>query len=248
MLRKVLVTFDIDGTLLLADKGRNIQIRSFFHAFTKFFGHPPVIENNNPMSAFQFMYHGITDAAAFESMFAKKKFPYQKKDIDKIIEYYDEFYVQQDLGHVIEFPGVRNCIRQLREMDGVYVAIASGSTEKTAMYKMENANRIHTEIQPFCGAFGDKNDLRCMCITEAKKNTEKRIGATIDEVLHIGDTPGDVTGAVFAHATPISVETGEYRKSDFPPYATVVRNMEEGFSTILGEVKRLRIEKGKYSI
>lgn len=248
MLKKVLVTFDIDGTLLLADEGRKIQMQSIIHAYTKFFGKPPVFKNSNPMSIFQFMYHGITDSAAFKSVFVKKKFHFQQKDINEIIKYYDDFYVKQDLGHVIEFPGVRNCIRQLRGMKGVYVAIASGSTEKTAIYKMENANRINSEVQPFCGAFGDINDLRCSCIEQAKKTTENRINSKIDEVLHIGDTPGDAMGAIFAHATPIVVETGEYRKKDFPHFATVIKNMEDGIDVILNTVKSLQKRKGQFSI
>lgn len=248
MLRNVLVTFDIDGTLLLADKGRNIQINSIMYAYTKFFGKPLQIDKSNPMNLFQFMYHGITDSAAFQSMFVKKDFPFHKKDIEKILNYYDEFYTKQNLGHVIEFPGVRNCIQKLRGMKGVYVAIASGSTEKTAVYKMKHANNICDEIKPFCGGFGDKNTLREYCILTAKKLTEKRINSKIDEVVHIGDTPGDVMSAIFAHATPISVETGDYKKPNFPNFATVIPNMDEGLDIILKTVKSLQHQKGKYSI
>lgn len=248
MLRKVLVTFDIDGTLLLADEGRKIQLQSIIHAITEFFGKPPVIDCSNPMNLFQFMYHGITDSAAFKSMFVRRNFPFKQKDINKIIEIYDDFYIKQDLGHVIEFPGVRNCIRQLKEMENVYIAVASGSTERTAIYKMENANQICSEIKPFCGAFGDQNDLRKSCIEQAKKLTEKRIKSKIDEVVHIGDTPGDTMSAIFAHSTPIAVETGEYRKKDFPHFGKVIKNMKVGLDTIIKEVKRLQHEKGQYSI
>ncbi|OHT06534.1 hypothetical protein TRFO_25419 [Tritrichomonas foetus] len=240
MIKRILVTFDIDGTILLADNGRKIQMASIIHAYRQFFGKDPVLKPN-PMNLFQFMYHGITDSAAFQSLFIKQRYPFKRSDVLKIIKYYDDFYLQQNLGYVELFPGVRNTIRTIKKMENVYVAIASGSTEKTAKYKLKCADNIIEEFDPFIGAFGE-NPLRNLCIEKAKELTEIRIGEKIDHVIHLGDTHGDVMSAFFAHATPIAVETGQYKKADFPKFATVIRNMECDFYVILSTIKRLQRE------
>ena len=238
MLKRVLVTFDIDGTILLADKGRNIQISSIIYAYKKFFNKEPP---SNPMHMFEFMYPGITDSSGFQSMFIKSRYPFKRKDVLEVIKYYDDFYLKQDLGKVIVYPGVREAIKTIKSMENVSIAIASGSTQKTAMYKLRCANRIDEEFKPLIGAFGE-NTLRDTCILKAKELTEMKIGKKIDKVIHIGDTCGDIMSAIFAKATPIAVETGQYTRKDFPKFATVIENMESGLNTIISLIKKLQRE------
>lgn len=243
MLRRILVTFDIDGTLLLADPKRIVQLNSILHAYKEFFGHP-IKGDSTFMDNFQFMYHGITDSASVQSLFIRKNYPFKQKDVQQFLHYYDEYFIKQNLGPIIELPGVRKCIKTLNKMENVSVTIASGSTEKTAIFKLKSID-LYKEIHPFCGGFGDKNTLRQNCILAAKTLTENRIQAKIDNVIHIGDTPGDVMSAVFAHTTPIAVETGQYHKKDFPHFSTIIPNMKVGLETIVEMIKKLQSAKMK---
>lgn len=233
MLKKVLVTFDIDGTLFNAANSRQIQMNSLVAAYREIFGKDPIRSDflGTPVP-------GATDCGIAYSIFKKAGVSPSHHDLERFLKVYDEAVLSHDFVGAHTFPGVEHALTELGWMSDVYIGIASGCTIRTAMKKLSSIG-LDSVFTPLAGGFGE-NNLRSQCILLAKKETERVAKVVIDDVIHIGDTPGDVLAAYEAHASPFAVLTGKHQKNDFQAQVPLLANLEVGFIPLIDAIASLQ--------
>lgn len=233
MLKKVLVTFDIDGTLFNAANSRHVQMNSLIAAYREIFGKDPIRSEflGAPVP-------GATDCGIAAAIFKKAGVFPSRHEIARFLNIYDQAVLAHEFIEPHTFPGVERALTELVWMNDVYIAIASGCTIKTALKKLR-AIGLDSAFTPFAGGFGE-NNLRSQCILLAKQQTERFSRVKIDHVIHVGDTPGDVFAAYDARAHPFAVLTGKHKRSDFPDKASVLPNLEVGRGTLVDAVAALQ--------
>lgn len=226
-MKKVVVTFDIDGTLLWCRNGKKIQMDSIIYAFKQLF---PTYSLNNFDRIKKHLYPGITDSTAIKIML---KHSVETDDIQtykKFIGYYEDYFINQKLDAYAQ-KNIIKLLNEVNKMDNVQICNATGNTKPVAIHKLKNVG-IESYFKPYIGGFGD-NETRAGCILDSKKKVEKLFNCKINKIIHIGDTPSDVQEAQIAGAIPIGVCVGQFKKNDFKPTeAMIVDNYETGYDRI----------------
>ena len=157
----ILITFDIDGTLINCTNGRNIQQFSFLSAFQYFFQKKIEIKD-----LFDQMYVGITDSSVSKGIFKKHKGNFTPKEIDLFLNKYNEFFLNSILEKPIVLPGIINILEKLNKKNDIIIGVATGNTFETAKFKLEKA-QIFQYFQPLIGGFGEQDD-RGPCVHQAQ--------------------------------------------------------------------------------
>ena len=233
MLKKVLVTFDIDGTLFNALNSRQVQMNSLVAAYREIFGKDPIRSEflGTPVP-------GATDCGIAAAIFQKAGVFPSHHEITRFLNIYDHAVLAHEFVGAHTFPGVERALTELSWMNDVYIGIASGCTIRTALKKLR-AIGLDSCFAPLAGGFGE-NNLRSQCILMAKKQAERLSRIKIDHVIHVGDTPGDVLAAHDASALPFAVLTGKHKKSDFPGKVSVLPNLEIGLDSLVDAVASMQ--------
>lgn len=225
MLKRVLVTFDIDGTIFLSTNSMAIRSEAYATAFRRFFGVDPSPGYLGDFGA------GMTDLQTTLAVFKGVGCSHTKEDIAEFMNEFDCEFVKHDLADCRTPPGVRDAISEVRNIPNVSIGIATGCSVKTALHRLRSVDLANEFVQ-LIGGFGDNPD-RTRCILKAKLEAEKLRNADIDAVLHIGDTPADYHAACSAKARSLSVLTGVKDRSSFPATATIVPDLNIGLPTLL---------------
>ena len=231
---KVLLTFDIDGTLMNCIGGRLIQRKSFMYAFNKYFNKE--IEEKNLWGK---MWIGITDSAVAHGILEKHKGNVTHYDVERFLKFYDEKFISlcEDLKPKLT-PGIREAIEEVKKMNDVVVTVATGNTEKTAKLKIDKAG-LSDLFTPFIGGFGT-NMYRYQCIMEAKKHASEIFGNNIKGSIHIGDTNNDIEEALRAGSFPVGVMTGIGMQKYVPGKEHFISNLKDQKNYLLDQIERIR--------
>ena len=221
MLEKILVTFDIDGTLMNCLGGRKIQCDSFMHAFNRYFN-----RDIDMKDLWGPLWIGITDGAVAEGILNKHQKVSTPRDIEKFLNYYDEAFLK-DKQHldVHLTPGIREAIEEVKKMDDVVIALASGNTKKTAICKVQEAG-LSDLFTPLLGGFGD-NKYRYQAIKDAMRDAAIKTASQFKAFIHVGDTDDDIDSALKAGVYPIGVMTGKGMQNYDKPNRYFISNLKD---------------------
>jgi len=213
MSSKILLLFDIDGTLLLTGGAGKV---AFEEAFEEIFEVPNSWGDLDP--------HGKTDPAIFDEV-AKRELGrlLSPGEFELLMERYEEIfeeYIQKSPRFEL-MPGVIDILEHLSRDPRVFLSLATGNFERAGRMKLKRGAIEHYFST---GGFGndarerDKILLAAVAFSEelAKEHFEKR------RIFVIGDTEYDIAAAKRAGLRSIAVltngRTREHFKKDPPDH------------------------------
>ncbi|CAO2829401.1 unnamed protein product [Amaranthus hypochondriacus] len=211
--KRVLVTFDIDGTLIrtTGPTSNNLHHRAFSHAFFQVFG----IHGNIDV----IQHHGSTDPAVLintlshygiSSEAANEKLSDLKS---KMIEYAKDH--AKDIKEGLEvLPGVESLLQALSSRDNVFIGLVTGNLEDIAWMKMKGLGIEEYFSVPHIGGFGSDHIDRGHLVRIAAERAEKLFPGNFDLRVHVGDTPNDIRAAESGGALAVGVCTGIFKKEE----------------------------------
>ncbi len=208
----VLVLFDIDGTMLLANgAGR----RSVHQAMLDVFGatgpqHHPFDGKTDPQIVRELgTMAGIADDVIHERM---------TRALDK---YYE--YLEADITGTPEtvelLPGVTALLDALEARSDVMLGLLTGNIASGAALKLRAVNIAPERF--VVGAYGSDAPSRPALPAIAQARASALLGADLpgSRIVIIGDTPHDLTCGSAIGARAIGVETGRFRAADLHPHS-----------------------------
>lgn len=227
--KKLLVSFDIDGTLINCVNGRLVQKNAFINAAKSFFRKE--IESK---SLFGPQRVGQTDAYVIKGILEKRGLEANNKNMTDFMGYYNHFFCNSDLGNVELRPGVCRVLDKLISDNKVKICLVTGNTKETACNKLEKAGLVRY-FTPFIGGFGN-NFTRKQCMIEAMKNVKDMFKVDINNVVHIGDTSDDIASALEVKANPIGVYFDKSKILVNEHHKYFYDSMEDNYSEIMGKI------------
>ncbi|XP_078166522.1 uncharacterized protein LOC144561433 isoform X1 [Carex rostrata] len=211
--KRVMVTFDIDGTLIVSTglSSNRLHRGAFAYALNEVFG-----INNASIDVIP--HHGSTDPAillntavyyGISSDLAMEKLPEMKS---KMVEY--AVKNAKRVGDGLEvLPGIKYLLEALSSK-GVPVGLVTGNLEDIAWIKMEGLGlRKHFSVPNF-GGFGSDNIDRGELVKIAADRAEKLFPGGFDLRVHVGDTPNDIKAAESGGALAVGVCTGVFSREE----------------------------------
>lgn len=204
-MRRRLVLFDIDGTILLtAGAGRRAVMRAVSEAV--------------PLSAAtrEVRFDGKTDPLIVMELLAASGHP-GHEDRDLITSICDRYlgYLEEELGgparETTLLPGIISLLEALDREPGVVLGLLTGNVARGASLKLASAGLDPARF--VVGAFGSDSHHRPDLPAIAARRAEPFIGRIPSgpDVVIIGDTPADVTCGAGIGARPVAVATGSYQ-------------------------------------
>ena len=200
--KKVFVSFDIDGTVVLFNNQVKIHHKCFQQAISE--QCRPIKE---PMEEMGRCVYGWMDRNIIYETLKYIGYDTSDESVQKIIDRSVELF-EQNLTAVPEVPpGIKNILKELSENENVTIALASGNLEGIAWKKLKNAG-IDIYFKDRIGGFGDVCKTRTEALLLARKKAEEKRGYKFDVIIHVGDMPTDVDSAHEAGAIAVAVRTG----------------------------------------
>ncbi|XP_057528347.1 uncharacterized protein LOC130807223 isoform X2 [Amaranthus tricolor] len=206
--KRVLVTFDIDGTLIrtTGPTSNNLHHRAFSHAFLQVFG----IKGNIDV----IQHHGSTDPAVLVNTLLHYGIPSEAANEklsvlkSKMIEFAKDH--AKDIKEGLEvLPGVEPLLQALSSKDNV-----TGNLEDIAWMKMKGLGIEEYFSVPHIGGFGSDHIDRGHLVRIAAERAEKLFPGNFDLRVHVGDTPNDIQAAESGGALAVGVCTGIFKKEE----------------------------------
>ena len=207
----VLVLFDIDGTILLANgAGR----RSVHQAMREVFGvtgpeHHPFDGKTDPQIIRELgTMAGVSDDVIHGGM-------------TRVLDQYYS-YLEADITDAPEtvelLPGVHDLLDALEGRDDVMLGLLTGNIEAGASLKLRAVNIAPERF--IVGAYGSDAPVRPALPGIAQARASARLGSELpgSRIVIIGDTPHDMTCGQDIGALAIGVETGRFRAADLHPH------------------------------
>lgn len=202
-MNKILVLFDIDGTIL---KLRNFRSRHIFRQLYRDVFGIEIDENKMPDFA------GNTDLRILRDMAESHGVPFESilSDIDSIWgRILAEFKAWCNPENLDLLPGADSLIRRLHLRNEVRLGLLTGNFEANAYLKL-NVFSLG-EYFPF-GAFGndreDRNELPVVALERAAKYCHEKFGN--NNTIIIGDSPRDIECGKSNNIPVLSVATGGF--------------------------------------
>ena len=219
MTPRILVLFDIDGTLLHT---LGAGIRGMNRAFGRIHGRPDALDGV-PIA-------GRTDRSIVTDGFRRIGIEPDRARIEGLRDVYlgelrDELTRVTGTSAGV-LPGVRRMIDRFDESKETAVGLLTGNFEKCAAIKLAHYGLDHRFT---FGGYGDdyldRRDLLPMAIGRAR---DAGIDATEARVVVIGDTPLDVDCAHAHGALAVAVATGNYSAAELEAAGAdvIVRTLE----------------------
>jgi phosphoglycolate phosphatase-like HAD superfamily hydrolase len=198
--KKILVLFDIDGTLV--DCGSTAG-KCFAAVFRNIFGvRCPKLSPKD--------IAGLTDSAILSLVAAQSHLG--NGALEKRFELF-ELYARELAGVFHSkppraLPGAVQAISQLGNFPWCVPGLLTGSTKATARLKLDCAG---IEFERFvCGAFAEDGELRKLLPPIAQSRFSQRFGNRPEMTVLVGDTPRDVEAAQATGCEFIGVASGHY--------------------------------------
>lgn len=171
---KPTILFDADGTLL---ETKQLIFDSFRHTFKKY--KPDYTLSEEELHSF----FGPTLKVTFEKYFPQEQ-------VEEIIEYYREFNYEHHDDYVVEKPHAKELVDYLKA-EGYHIGVVSNKHSDLVEKGLVCAN-INEQMEIVVGYNH---------ITHPKPNPEgllyalEKMGCPVDDVIYVGDAPGDILAA-----------------------------------------------------
>jgi len=205
--KRKLILFDIDGTLLLSlGAGRRALVAA--------------MSEDTPgiaAAAETIRFDGKTDPQIVQEMLLASGQPVDEARIEDILHRYVD-YLRRELskpGHRTDImPGVMELLDRLEGEDAALLGLLTGNVVAGAGLKLESGNIRPARFQ--LGAYGSDHATRAELPAIAAARAEPHFGRRPSgaEIVIIGDTPADVTCGNGVGARAIGVATGAYTTDD----------------------------------
>ncbi|OHS93274.1 haloacid dehalogenase-like hydrolase family protein [Tritrichomonas foetus] len=229
----VLVSFDIDGTLMICDNAR-VHRAAFRAATFSLTGEDKPVEEylGIPLS-------GCTDSYVAEKVLKKflKTDNIPEEHFVKFMKKTEEFFLDTFDDRLDLMPGVTKLLTELNKIPNVTLAICSGNYPRIGLKKLESANLIHFFKNQIAGwgFHPNRADILRDSIKEAKKVT----GHDFTRIIHVGDAPQDAQAAIDTGSIPVIVRTSRHKfhTSDFPKSSIILTNFEQNLDDFIHIVK-----------
>lgn len=196
-LRRTLVLFDIDGTLLdVKGAGR----RAFAEALTLTWG---VVDDLADVR-----FAGATDTGVLQQLRARHELPVT--DEPAFFQHMERTLTRALLverPHV--YAGVRECLFAWSRTNAM-VGLLTGNGLRTAHVKLELAglDRSRFDIGGYGDEHPDRNELARLALRRAEAGSGHRFDAIV-----VGDTPSDIQAARAIGAKAVAVTTGHFTRA-----------------------------------
>lgn len=197
---RVLVLFDIDGTLV--DCGSTAG-KCFAAAFRRVFGvRCPRFKPTDVA--------GLTDSAILALVLQQANLAMESSARrDELFNLYSRELAAKFAGAPPRaLPGVREALRRLASLRGCVPGLLTGSTRATARLKLEYAGIDFAQFAT--GAFAEDAEARALLPAVAKRRFTASFGAPPRATILVGDTPRDIEAARASGSAFIGVATGHY--------------------------------------
>ncbi len=203
MTAQPVLLFDIDGTLI---DPRSTGKEAFFQGIRECTG----IEPSSKIS-----FAGKTDYMIINEIFPDGLSQNQQKEIyQSYLRLLPEYFTQKN--GVSLLPGVTLLLKELSNME-IPMGLVTGNMEEGAWTKLEY---FGIGKYFYFGSFGDRaqnrNELACNALVKAKMILGRTINP--DQVILIGDTPADITSALYCGYKSVAVSTGKYSSDELIQY------------------------------
>lgn len=193
------ILFDIDGTLVgiegASSRSLNLAMKELTGIADGFHG---------------VSFAGKTDFQIIREGLRKAGLAAQDDLLNSLKDLY-LVYLRQELsaGKAHLKVGVKELLRTLQSVDGIYLGLLTGNTEEGARLKLEPFDLNH--YFPV-GAFGSDNEDRNLLLPIALRRLQEseHISVPSENCVVIGDTPMDVECALVHGASSVAVATGPY--------------------------------------
>ncbi len=203
---KVLVFFDIDGTLLLTDGAGRVAIRAALETVYGTSGHLDA-----------YVFHGKTDpqivvelmcGAGLEESEVRLRMAEVWPVYLEVLE--RELEVRRAADRITLLPGVVVLLQALGEKEGVSLGLLTGNIEEGARLKLAAAGVASDFL---VGAYGSDSEDRAEVARVAQERSRVD-GTAAPAMIVVGDTPEDVACARAVNAAAIAVATGRHSVSE----------------------------------
>lgn len=208
-MNRVLVLFDIDGTLLLSGGAGRRAIHAALADETGI--RPDVVDH--------IRFDGKTDPQIVGELLdaAGHPAPHAPDRVDRVLERY-LFHLEADLAvtahQATVMPGVFPLLQALGSDERVVLGLLTGNVSRGAAIKLR---AVSIEPDQFrVGAYGSDHAVRAALPPIAAERAEPLFGRRPagSEIVIIGDTPADVTCGQSVGARSVGVATGSFRPAD----------------------------------
>lgn len=196
MMKRHLVLFDIDGTLLdVHGAGR----KSFSKALQMAWGIDETLDG--------FSFAGATDLGVL----AKLRAQHPNIRMEEVAVFFqalqDALAVELTATPPRVYPGALETVAHMARNDSVVLGLVTGNASACAKLKVSHAGFRTEDFQ--VGAFGDEDADRNVLASAALQRAQRETGR-FDEVTLIGDTPSDIGAALSIGARAVGVSTGSF--------------------------------------
>jgi len=196
-LRRTILLFDIDGTLVSAGgAGRRAVVRIFGAHFAR----PEIFDGVR--------FHGMTDRAIIRGGLERLGLPADEAAIDALCAAYLAalaIEIPRSEGFRV-LPGVPTLLETLAGRAHVAVGLGTGNLREGARIKLEHAGLFHHFA---FGGFGCDAEDRAALLRVGVARGARHLGAPADacRIVVIGDTPKDAAAARAIGDESLTVET-----------------------------------------
>jgi phosphoglycolate phosphatase-like HAD superfamily hydrolase len=209
-MKKLLVLFDIDGTLLYS---ASMKYRHrFIHAIEKIHGETPTFEWEylEGMIDHSILLHGLSQTSV-DPVLHQQSLPQLH---EAAYEYFIENISEEEYAQTI-LPGAKELLEKLKDI--VHLGVLTGNYEKTAWKKLEYVGlRDYFDF----GLFGHEAETRNQLAQQAQQKAKQHFGVAFhhEQIVFVGDTPRDIECARIIDAHVIAVATGKYSTETLKHY------------------------------
>jgi phosphoglycolate phosphatase len=202
MTRKILVLFDIDGTLVLTG---GAGMRAMNRACEDLVGHDSALAG--------IAVAGRTDWIILDDVLRKHGRTLDETILDELRQRY-VVHLREEIelpgsGIKAVMPGIRELLDALQARGDVALGLLTGNFVDGAQIKLE-----YFDLWRYfrCGAFGDDASDRNALVPIAIRRARELgvVDVTPDRVVVVGDTPHDIACALAVGSIPVGVATGSY--------------------------------------
>ena len=220
--RPVLITFDVDGTLVrsVGQNANKLHKEAFQHAFKSVFGIDTTIDvikhhgSTDGLILVNVMeHHGVDREEAMGKLIPMK---------EAMVDYFGRHKERARVGIEV-LPGVEKLLGRLQNSPSVYIGLCTGNLEPIAWMKMESLGLKKyfeaTQDRIVFGGFGSdfcdpslsSSANRAQLVRHAASRAAKDLGVSDGFVrrFHVGDAPMDIQAALMNEEThALGVLTG----------------------------------------
>lgn len=235
-----LITFDIDGTLLIGLNKGTVHRDSYKSAVYNVLGVKEELPKYRPGTDLGISKQIIEHILKIKNNDQKELNKNEINDemIQKFIKCTEDHYIDIWDGKLTVMPGIVNALEYLSRLPNVRIALCTGNFKRIALLKIEKAHLTKYFSPYVIGGFGNNYESRTDILHESHRNAEKVFGIKFDRFIHIGDSPADVeaantigTTSILVRTTPYDFHKSEYQQPDFT-FANLKDNFDDFVSVV----------------